>query len=211
MEVACSACATRREPSIARTTPRPPCSVCGATGITLTIEAATEVNIAGTVNVSLGAVPERDWSRRWEVLTRERERLHAPRAGELSAGAVQSALQELQSFFIQAYHLKDALKADRSAHGISATAIERTITSDPDLALAADLANLDKHFNLTRPPRSGLVPRVISAHGVRPGSGKDGWTLEVQISHGPTWRDGLEIADSVVRAWETHLTRWGLI
>jgi hypothetical protein len=63
----------------------------------------------------------------------------------MSGVAINAANHRLQSFYIQAYHLKDALK--------SAPAIEPAIAADPALALLADLANLDKHSRLNRPPR----------------------------------------------------------
>src|SRR5215211_233346 len=53
---------------------------------------------------------------------------------------------------------KDALIAASGPHGVTASTIEAAITNDPDLALLADLANIDKHFKLSRPARSGHAP-----------------------------------------------------
>jgi hypothetical protein len=70
------------------------------------------------------------------------------------------------------------LKAEGAVAGGT---VEQAITSDPNLALLADLANLDKHFKLSRAPRSGDVP-TITVKGVQPGSGEGGWRLEATIA-----------------------------
>jgi hypothetical protein len=179
--------------------------------VTFRLGIASEVNVAGSLRVGLGTVPSRDWRRRWEVLQQELAHLRAARGGEFSGDAVHAAQQQLQSFYIQAYHLKDALTADSPSHGITPDALENAITADPNLALIADLANLDKHFALNRPPRSGDVPRVTSVQGLRAGSGEGGWQLEVVISHNSQSLDGLSIAERAVESWRRHLTSWGLI
>ncbi len=211
MEVFCSTCGAARSEEVANTAPRPPCPGCGGIGLKLQLEIASEVDVASSLSVALDTLPARDWKRRWEVLQGEMERLRGPQAGALSGDAIHGAQQGLQSFFIQAYHLKDALKADTASHGVSGSDIEKAITASPDLALLADLANLDKHFSLDRPPRSGEVPRVLSARGVQAGSGEGGWRLELLISHGTGSLDGLEVAEAAMRAWKRQLERWNLL
>lgn len=125
MDVICATCGALRRPEVATTTPRPPCPECGGTGVNIRIGIATEVNTAASINLALGAHPSRDWKRRWEIVQREIGRLHAPRARDFSGDAVHAAQQELQSFFIQVYHLKDALKADAASHGVAGSAIEK--------------------------------------------------------------------------------------
>lgn len=211
VDVICAKCGTLRDPNLAHVADKPPCSEYGATGVTFRLGIAREVNVAGSLRVGLGTVPSRDWRRRWEILQQELAHLLAPRGGELSGDAVHVAQQQLQSFYIQAYHLKDALRADSPSHGISQDVIENAITDDPNLALIPDLANLDKHFALNRPPRSGDVPRVASVRGLRAGSGERGWQLEVLISHNNQSLDGLSLAERAVDSWRRHLTSWGLI
>jgi hypothetical protein len=172
VDVICARCGALRDPSLAHVSDKLPCPECGATGVSFQLGIASEINVAGALRVGLGTVPSRDWKRRWEVLQHELARLRTPRVGEVSGDAVHAAQQELQSFYIQAYHLKDALIADSPSHGITPHAIESAITADPNLALIADLANLDKHVALNRPPRSGHVPSVASAQGLRAGSGE---------------------------------------
>lgn len=174
VDVICARCGALRDPSLASVSDKLPCPECGATGVIFQLGIASEVNVAGSLSVGLGTVPSRDWKRRWEVLQQKLARLRTPRVGELSGDAVHAAQQELQSFYIHAYHLKDALIADSPFLGIKPDAIENAVTADPNLALIADLANLDKHVALRRPPRSGHVPSVASARGLRAGSGEGG-------------------------------------
>lgn len=211
VDVICARCGALRDPNLAHVSNKPPCPECGATGVTFRLGIASEVNVAGSLRVGLGTVPSRDWKRRWEVLQQELARLRTPRVGNFSGDAVHAAQQELQSFYIQAYHLKDALIAGSPSHGITPDAIENAITADPNLALIADLANLDKHVALKRPPRSGHVPSVASVRGLRAGSGEGGWQLEAVISHHAQSLDGLDIAERAVDSWRRHLSSWGLI
>jgi hypothetical protein len=211
VDVICARCGALRDSSLAHVSDKPPCPECGATGVTFRLGIASEVNVAGSVSLALGTLPSRDWKRRWDVLQQELARLRTPHVGELSGDAVHAAQHELQSFYIQAYHLKDALIADSPSHGIKPDAIENAITADPNLALIADLANFDKHGALDRPPRSGHVPSVASARGLRAGSGEGGWQLEVVISHDAQRLDGLDVAERAIDSWRRHLRCWGLI
>ena len=208
--VSCPKCGTARPPALAHSSARPPCPKCGERGIAIAVGIATELNISGEVSIGLRPGQQsRDWRRRWTEIQGELSRLDAPRTGELSADGVHAAVRQLQSFYIQSYHLKDALKADALSHGISGQTIESAITSDPDLSLLADLANTDKHFQLTRPPRSGNAP-TVDAQGVQSGSGEGGWRLALTISHKGKTQDGLEFARQAVDAWRRHLAGWGL-
>jgi hypothetical protein len=153
----------------------------------------------------------RDWRRRWEEVQRELADLLVPHSERLSGDAIHAAAYRVQSFFIQAYHLKDALKADESAHGVPGTAIETAITNDADLALLADLANLGKHLQLTKPPRSGNAPAVGPARGVTSTSQGADWQLAMTITHAGKTLNGLDVARAAVDAWQHHLSNWGLI
>jgi len=132
----------------------------------------------------------------------------APRTTGMSAEAIHQAAQELMSYFALAYHLKDALKA-LSPMGLKPSAVEHAISSEPNLALLADLANLDKHFVLNQPPRSGDVPRLGVLRGTTlPGGG---WRLEMPIEHYGAVIDGARFAKTVVETWERQLQSWELI
>jgi hypothetical protein len=114
---------------------------------------------------------------------------------DMSGQAIEAAYRDLRSFYVRTYHIKDPLKQDAASLGLQPSDIEDAISNDSDLALLADLANLDKHFKLNKRPRSGAVPNLAHVQGVRAGSGEGGWRLDVKIRHGARVLDGLEVAE----------------
>jgi hypothetical protein len=111
----------------------------------------------------------------------------------------------------QTYHLKDALKREAVATGVTGGVVEAAISSDPALALLADLANLDKHGMLDHPPRSGHVPAITAVEGQSLDVPPGGWRLHLTVDHGGKIMDGLEIAQAAVDGWRRYLAAWGLI
>ncbi len=87
--------------------------------------------------------------------------------------------------------------------------VEGAISKNPTLALLADLANLDKHFVLNKPPRSGAVPRPGLLRSVTLPRG--GWQLEMPIEHNGRTLDAMELAPKIIDSWRSHLRHWGLI
>ena len=143
------------------------------------------VNLSGSLSMELTpAAQVRDWRQRWLEIQSHLRRLCAPHSETLSGESIQTANHELQSFFVQAYHLKDSLIEDANTTGISRTTIESAIKQDAHLSLLADLANLDKHGKLSRPPRSGDVP-VMSVSGVS--NKAEGWHLSLMVQHKDRW------------------------
>lgn len=168
-------------------------------------------NLRVASSVSLELTPgaqARDWRQRWIEIQDHLKRLVTPHSESMSAASIQNANHDLHSFFVQAYHLKDALIQDAGTTGVSANSIENAITADPSLALLADLANLDKHGKLTKPPRSGDIP-TYQVSGVS--EEKTGWRLSLRIQHRGKTYDGLNFAADAVTAWEQHLRHWALI
>jgi hypothetical protein len=130
---------------------------------------------------------ERDWKRRWIECQRELEILLAPHREPISAASIHAAQNALHSFFVQTYHLKDALIVEAATTGVTRESLEKAIRGDPDLALLTDLANLDKHAELSHRPKTGAVPRVLEAG---PESHFDSWILRLAIESRATdgWR-----------------------
>ena len=190
-------------------TDRPSCPSCGKKGVAIAISVAAEINIAGSLAVGMSpARTRRDWQQRWNELEQEGDQLNAPHTEIMSGVAINSAHHRLQSFFIQAYHLKDALIADPS-NGLAKNVVEDAISNRPTLSLLADLANLDKHSQLDR-ARSGSVPTILSVNGQQPGSG-NGWLLCVSISHNGRVLDGIDTVNEVLNEWRAQLKSWNLI
>ena len=170
----------------------------------------THFNVSDSPSVELTpAAQVRDWRRRWLEIQSHLTRLCAPHSETFSGESIQTANHELQSFFVQAYHLKDSLIEDAKTTGISSITIENAITQDAHLSLLADLANLDKHGELSQPPRSGEVPVIMSVSGRS--DKPEGWHLSLKIQHKGATLDGLTVAAEAVAAWEKHLRQWGLI
>jgi hypothetical protein len=208
--VKCSGCGTPRSADLAQVIPRPLCPDCGATALTWNVVISDSVKVTDSLSATLTPADQgRDWQRRWEEVQRELGALDAPHSEPLSGESIHAAAHRLHSFFIQAYHLKDALKADTPSHGVAGKTIEDAITAEPELALLADLANLDKHFKLTKPPRSGHPPVVGTLQGSS--SEVDGWRFVMPISHDGKTVDGLAAARAGVAAWRRRLTAWRLI
>src|SRR4051812_12358449 len=154
-EAKCSKCGTPRLADTPRT-PRTPCPVCGEIAVNhaLTVSETLTFTDEATATLMPAARPN-DWRRRWEALQTEVDDVTAKRPGGMSRDSIDKATGELMSFFMRAYHLKDALKDPAAKVPISGKDVEDAVTKDPNLALLADLANLDKHFHLTRQLRSG--------------------------------------------------------
>ena len=126
----------------------------------------------------------------------------------MSRDAIFAWRDRLCGWYVQAYHLKDALKGAASTLGINPQAIEKAINDDRRLALLADLANQEKHSQLDQ-QRSGYAPKIGAP------SGSDvlprGWLLKLPVDHGSQALDGLDIARAAVTAWRETLESWRLI
>lgn len=209
--ITCSICGASRAPELSATLERPPCPKCGATALTF------GVSIEESISVSVQCLTElipgnqaRDWKQRWRQAQKDLQSVTSPSAETMSRESIHAWLQQLFSFFIHAYHLKDALKDAAPSLGLNASDIEAAITNDPRLAFLADLANLDKHFKLTKPPRSGCVPVIEKISGVDSAAG-NGWFLSVEIKHGTVVLDGLAVAKNAIAAWQEKLSAWSIL
>lgn len=164
------------------------------------------------MNVSFALSPgyqELDWKGRWAEIQAMLDRLLLQRTEECSGDAINAAKFDVLSFYVHAYHLKDALKLDPASLGLTGSEVEDAITNTPALALLADLANLSKHGRLTR-LRSGSAPRFGNVQGCQSNSGESGWRLKLDVEHEGQLLDGISIAQGAVDAWNVQLQAWGL-
>ena len=210
-DVHCAKCDLPRPSDLATSGfPRPPCPNCGATS--LAISASISVQARVHVEIYGELVPgdqARGWERRWKNLKNSLQGLTQPVFGVMSGDAIHADAQRLLAFFVDAYNLKDALKAEATSLGINPQAVEDAINRDPRLTLVADLANLEKHTTLSKPPRSGIAPSVAQIVGqdVR---GTTGWRSVVTIRHGTANLDALEVAKDGILGWEDALGNLGI-
>jgi hypothetical protein len=173
-----------------------------------------ELSLTGHLDMEFRPADQaRDWKRRWKEIERKAAELQEPRSDGMSGNTLQAARDELHTFYISCYHLKDSLKHEASTTGVSKREVEDAITADSALSLVGDLANLDKHAALDTKkyqPRSGHVPTIGAATGSASTSG-EGWRLNLPIVHNKTILDGLTVAQQAVDAWRGVLTGWGLL
>jgi hypothetical protein len=209
--ITCLTCGALRPPELSATLERPPCPQCGGTALKFAV--SIEESISVSVLCSAELIPgnqARDWKQRWTQVQRDFQSVSSPSTETMSGESIHAWLQRLFSFFIHAYHLKDALKDAAFSLGLNASDIETAITNDPRLALLADLANLDKHFKLTNSPRSGCTPVIDKISGVDSATGS-GWFLSVKITHGSVALDGMAVAKDAISAWQEKLSAWGTL
>lgn len=177
-----------------------------------------EDTATGSDEVACGsslAVQNRNWLQRWEEIQADLDRIHALHTELRCDNSIKKASSHLHDFFIRAYHLKDLLIQDASTTNVLGTTIEKAINDEPVFSLLADLANLEKHGALNKPPRSGEIPRIGRISGMDEFPDRSGhrpsWRFSMEIHHKNQTHDALTIASSAVVAWRAHLKQWGLI
>lgn len=208
----CGGCGVSLVGAASGASPRPPCSACGSQLRNAWMKAeamAFKLTLSGSITARLSAATAtRDWRRRWAQIQTVAAGLLGPFDEPMSGDAIHARCHALHAFYIQSYHLKDALISDLP-NGLNKASIEGAITSTPDLALLADLCNLDKHVNVTSKPRSGTWPTFASLSGKGVSQG-NGWHLHLEIVHGAKLLDGVEVATRAVAAWRSVLGGFGL-
>src|SRR4029077_20872130 len=98
---------------------RTPCPICGSMCRRISVTCTGQLKVTGSVSVQLTPAAQAcDWRQRWIEIQEHLKRLLAPHSEALSAASIQNANHDLHSFFIQAYHLKDALIHDAETTGV---------------------------------------------------------------------------------------------
>lgn len=208
--VACLNCGLPRALEISSMPIRPPCERCGSNAISIHLEIKEKISIfSQCISELTPGKQDRDWKQRWDLIQNDFKQVTAPCLKPMCSEEIHILYQRLCSFYIHAYHLKDALIASASLPRLSKSVIEKEITNDKRLAILADLANLDKNCQLTRNIRSGAVP-IIQISGIDDPLG-NGWSLSVKIHHGNNFLDGIGVAGAALKAWREKLNMWGLI
>jgi hypothetical protein len=136
------------------------------------------------------------WRGQYERVRRWRGRL-----SELAPNDLEGLFDFVLAFFTVSYHLRDWLLRD--APSVQAD-LDDLFTKSKPLRLAADIANIAKHFDLTRPPRAGR--QLSFAREYVPGGmgwfGRDGRL--VVLSDGEKI-DVLDLVTDAEQAWTAFL------
>lgn len=209
--IRCGGCNGELDASF-NTEPRLPCPACASRSRSFGITCETgQIQITGgTVEAELTPGNQvRGWRQRWDAIQATADGLTRPTAEPLNQETIGRRRGDLHAFYVQCYHLKDALRAERP-NGISPHAVESAITASPTLSLVADLCNLEKHAlpGHQHNPRSGHWPTFDSVSG-RTCDG--GWNIVLKIRHAQAILDGLEVAKQAVVAWRQVLTAFRII
>jgi hypothetical protein len=204
----CANCGATRPLGIANSSPRPACPECKATAVSFEVSAVIQLSTDASASASLEPGDQSlGWMRRWEHTQSRLPSLLAPHTEDLTGEAIKDARDDLFAFFIQTYHIKDALKVEATSIGLDRKRIENGVNADPDLRLLGGLANLAKHHGKGRDADAPEIIRTSGTNGVTGG----GWRLDVTIRRSGEDLDGLQIAQSAVDAWRGLLSGWGLI
>jgi hypothetical protein len=117
----CKGCGLPRADQVTATV-RTACPNCGETAIVHSRGFTAVVGSSGSLDVALRpAHQNRDWQARWRDIQSDWEELSKPSQEPLSAESIHRARQRLHAFYIQAYHLKDALKSEASRTRVPAS------------------------------------------------------------------------------------------
>jgi hypothetical protein len=189
---------------------REPCPDCGEARVTIHLRFHETLGpIADSLVTSF--VPneqDRDWGRRWRNLAARLVELEGMRTEDRGADAIHLAAQDLFDFFVNAYHLIDALIEDGA---VKRTIAVGALKTNPTLQLLADIANTEKHRFLdvqTHPPKSGDAPVLTKVADTSAG---EGWKLVAEFQHHGRLVDGVAFARTAFETWEMLLRDWGLI
>jgi len=111
---------------------------------------------------------------------------------------------EVYSFFLNCYHLKDWLINDSGFPG-SRTDVENYINANQELQLCADICNAHKHLQLDS-PRSTQNPRVGSQKiDLNLGVGEAVIKIKFTIDTASGPRDAFELATRCLELWKKFI------
>jgi hypothetical protein len=114
------------------------------------------------------------------------------------------AKDSAEDFFNQCYHFKDWLKKELTLKSIFD--VEKFISSDEFLSIAADYCNLFKHSELTKSPRTGNQIEKINTHinmSITPSGVVTNSQLKIVI--GGKGYDSYSLAKNCVNSWKRYL------
>jgi hypothetical protein len=132
--------------------------------------------------------------------------------GRIHSEPSETYLDDIYTFFMHCYHLKDWLKKDPAYIKHTDQEIENYVSNTLPLAISADICNCSKHLLLDRPPRSGDKPRIgkktISVGVTDSLSGQEIPTtikIQVEVEHAGNKLDAFQLATDALKSWEVFI------
>ena len=148
-------------------------------------------------------VLEEGWRNQYERMQRSRARLASP---------YQSSVAYDDDFYhaVQdAWHLKDWIAGDGALGSTLGKAVAMEAESTRELRIVADLANCTKHLVLTKNIREGAAMQSTNST-INMQDGRMIREIVVRLKDGSS-HSGVTLLDEAQRAWESLLTRHGLL
>jgi hypothetical protein len=131
--------------------------------------------------------------------------------GDWPGHSLQEHHDQMYSFFIECYTLKDWIKKDILNEDLDEP-VENFINKNDCLKLCADIANGKKHLELDRPPRYGVDTRL--GYEVHLNESDENTTVHTKMyvySDSRDRFDSFDIATQCVEKWTEFLKRNGLL
>lgn len=177
-----------------------PCPQCGSMNRTHEVEAFSTISISDSVGVAIEHGP-RSWQDRWRTFIHNLDQLRSIYAGTSSANNVEWE-QTVRAVLGDAFQLRDYIAADlalgKEAH--------RWVDGRPNLSLARDFANTDKHYKRENPAH-----RTVYIKGTSSGTGGNAVTLGVETPGAQMEiLDSLDIATGCLNEWRQFRANHGL-
>ena len=130
--------------------------------------------------------------------------------GRIHDSDSETYFDDMYTFFMHCYHIKDYLKHDPSYTSHTNQEIENHISNTPAIALCADICNGLKHLSLNQ-TRSGSVPDVDNGTinlNIKEGFGTKTEikiSCKVTVKHGGSEQDAFNLATDAMQAWRTFV------
>lgn len=186
---------------------RLPCPDCGALRRTTHVAVSDVLNVTDSVSYTL-KYGGRAWQEVWRRLVRAHAHIVAIYDG--TSGATESTddwRDAVVDFVVACHHLADWLNKDPSVGPGPRSAVWGYVRADPDLSLAQDFSNSQKHRD-----RKKASARLVYVESVSGGSDSGGSMSIAWDVDGKTQgrRDALDLADACISKWRDFLAAQGL-
>nr|AAK73310.1 Ypar25 [Pseudomonas alcaligenes] len=137
------------------------------------------------------------------------ERLRNIYKGTYTPGSSEFYEDELVSFFIHCYHIRDWI-INLSKLPITAKDIDAFINSHNELKICADFCNGEKHCHLERSKRTGGQPHLAYreyrvTHYTSQSGAPSTYKASYKIISGTQAYDALEIAEKCMELWSEYI------
>jgi hypothetical protein len=182
-----------------------PCSSCGSIKRTHHRYLHDQVTAADSLSWQL-EYGERQWQEQWSRLVRIYDDLAAIYSGSRLRQTTDGWRDTVRQFFVVCHHLADWLAKDQALPAAARDDVWGYLNNDPELALARDFSNTDKHRTRRNP-----TDRTVFIASITGGDAGPSVTITWEVSGSRQGtRDALELADGCLRSWRQFLTRHNL-